>query len=466
MKRLFIILILVAGLCWHPTIPTTATADSHTPGNGYIVKLGADKGEIRASAKRIGRAVGNRENLRLVKNEVELEELEAIAQIEYIEENLEVSLFDAPAITPEQWHLGLIRVERAWALGCFGNEVRIGVIDSGVSNHAALKGTVLTGYNYINDNANTEDRIGHGTFVSGLITAKTGGAAFGAKIVPLKCFDQGQTTYLDTIVVAIYDAIDLYDCSVINMSFGLAADSRTLSDAVTYATNAGAVLVAAVGNDGTQKMYYPAGYNNVIGVGSVDAGKRLSSFSQFNTSVFVTAPGEGISGLALNGGYRIDGGTSYATPLVSALVAIARCVDLEIDTETAKQLLRDTSEDLGTPGYDVEYGYGLVDAERLMNKLLEGTDVFVSPPTLNASGEANVTVYNNSDEAVTCTSVFAAFANGVMVDAQQLVPLSLSPHETVLIPYAVPVNSNLIRHFLWQSTSSMNPLTPARDLVV
>ena len=110
------------------------------------------------------------------------------------------------------------------------------------------------------------------------------------RLVPLKCFDD-KTTNVSVICKAIYGAVDDFGCDVINMSFGLMEDSIALKEAIDYAAGKGVIIVAAVGNDGTEELCYPAAYDNVIGVGSVDKNEGVSSVSQHNKSVFITAPG-------------------------------------------------------------------------------------------------------------------------------------------------------------------------------
>jgi len=464
MKRILALLLLLAVLCWRPAVPVTATVGSNFPEHGYIVKIKTDRGQVPPSARRIGRSIAKRENIRVVKSEAELEELKAVATIEYIEENAEYVPFSSYDFSPEQWYLEMLKADEAWTLGCFGNEVRVGVIDSGVSLHPELAGTVLAGHNYMNDSSDTQDDASsHGTFISGLITAQTRGIAPNAKIVPLKIMNQGTPTLTDMIISAVYGAVDDFHCDVINMSIGNPAISYALRDACIYAYDSGAILVAAVGNYGTTAIYYPAGFTSVIGVGAVNADKSALPESQRNATVFVTAPGGMMHGLDSNGSHKYAFGTSLSAALVSGLAAIVKCADAGIDTEGMMQLLKVSVEDLGAPGYDTTFGYGLVDTELLMKNILAEKDIFVSPISVTAPGEVSATIYNNTSQTVTCTSIFTANANGAIIDTQQFAPVYLSPFESILVSYTIPASGKMIRHFLWESTSSMIPLAPVRD---
>ena len=112
----------------------------------------------------------------------------------------------------------------------------------------------------------------HGTRVSAIAAYSPFGVAVDAKFVPLKCFKDGVDTYVSDILDAVVDAVDVYNCDVINMSFGVAssagnvADLRILKEKIDYAVENGVIAVASVGNDYSSLMKYPAAFDNVIGV--------------------------------------------------------------------------------------------------------------------------------------------------------------------------------------------------------
>ena len=234
--------------------------------------------------------------------------------------------------------------------------------------------------------------MGHGTFITGILAAATGngvgvaGLAPQAEIVPLKCFT-AKTGSISAVVAAIYDGVDVYQCQVLNMSFGvkqsgvesgLPENPRALEEAVAHAEEKGVILVAAAGNapsgsTGNDPVLYPAGYDTVIGVGSVDREKAISKFSYQNDSVYITAPGQGLHGLGIASGttYVTGQGTSYAAPMVSAAAALALSVKPELTPAEFRDLLLDTAEDLGEPGWDTVYGHGLLDIGGLLEILVD-----------------------------------------------------------------------------------------------
>jgi subtilisin family serine protease len=224
---------------------------------------------------------------------------------------------------------------------------------------------------------NTEDDVGHGTFVTGLIAAATNnalgiaGIAPDAEIVPLKAFkmDRGQTVgTVASVSGAIWGAVDRYGCQVLNLSLGTNNDTMTLKNAINHAAKKGVILIAAAGNQGTNQLFYPAAYDNVIGVGAVDRDQNVASFSQQNASVFVTAPGQNLYGLYFSA-YGTGSGTSYAAPIVTAAAALALSVAPDLTQEQFQALLQQTAEDLGDTGYDTSYGWGLLRVDRMLDAL-------------------------------------------------------------------------------------------------
>jgi hypothetical protein len=160
--------------------------------------------------------------------------------------------------------------------------------------------------------------FGHGTMVAGLIHL----VAPTALIMPLKAFHADGSANLSDIVRAIYYATD-NGAKVISMSFDTEAQSPSLNAAIQYANAHGVVCLAAAGNEGQQEVVYPAGLQNVIGVGSSTATDGRSVFSNYGVySVFTTASGEALITSYPGNNYSGVWGTSFSTALVSGAVAI------------------------------------------------------------------------------------------------------------------------------------------------
>lgn len=251
-----------------------------------------------------------------------------------------------------------------------GSFVRIALIDSGIKadNSYIDRSRITEGKNYVFEKVGTEDLIGHGTSVAGIILEKT---SKNVMLAPLVCFSKYPSgvpanSGVEGICRAIYDAVDVYDCQIINLSSGVDKESGILHDAVDYAEKMGVIVISAVGNDNQkapERVFYPAAYETVVGVGSVNKQGEVSSFSQRNSSVMVTARGEDIQLLSQDDKETCTevSGTSYAAAYVTAFAAMLLSTHPEMTPGEFRDIIRTSSQDLGDSGYDTSYGWGLID---------------------------------------------------------------------------------------------------------
>ncbi len=435
----------------------SAYADSG--GDDYIVYLKQPQNKIRALQSETGK------NYTTV-SDGELQKLLEDDKVAFYEPNCEVKLFEdfSNGQATEQWNFNNIKLPKAWQIGCYGNDVKVGVIDSGVYKHPDLDANLLDGHNYLTAGDDTVDNIGHGTFVSGIIAAEANGKyvdgiAYHAKIVPLKCFDNGYTTKVSMIADAIYDAVDLYGCNVINMSFGMGQNSTstTLRLSIKYAQQKGCILIASVGNDGNSAIYYPAKYDGVIGVGAVDADNQICGFSQRNDTVDVVAPGQGISSVSIPS-FKDNSGTSFSAPHVSAMAAIAKCIDEDITPGEFQNILKTTSAQLGDGVYNTSFGYGLISIQAMIDEMLKDTKVFISPVEKLDAG-LRVKIYNNGDKTLTATGIVAKYENKRFVGLSHE-NVSLLPGETTGLNSE---QSNNVKFMLWSGFDNLKPLAAYKE---
>ncbi|MFO7635697.1 MAG: S8 family serine peptidase, partial [Clostridia bacterium] len=303
----------------------------------------------------------------------DIHQFAAGSRIIHVEPNYRVSLFTAPndpGYGDQKKYLDLIGFATVWPDGLDGTGVTVAVIDSGlVSVHEDLDGTgILPGVNFTDSGEAWEvtDSTGHGTFVSGIMKATTDnglgitGMSDVVNILPLKVFKEPSTT-LDLILGAMDEAITR-KVDVINMSFGMPSYSLAMHQLVQEASDAGILLVAAVGNASSATLYYPAAYAEVAGVGAVDWEGLPATFSQRNTSVHVTAPGVGVFSLSYSSsnGYSQGNGTSFAAPFVSSVAAMAKQYDRDVHMDSFLTLLALSATDKGEEGYDTDYGWGIL----------------------------------------------------------------------------------------------------------
>jgi len=387
---LFAVLALTAG----------ASAEEH---DGYIICL---KPQVALLSERQVLPDGMEEiyaarNLYKTTDEALIAELEETGLLLYAEPDYPVRLMEEPNdpawVDGTQWDLSVVDMSFAWERGITGalpdgEPVLIGVLDSGLyASHEDLEGAgIVSGVNLCAEEGtaarqDTTDAVGHGTFITGIISAVAGngrgmaGMAPGAAVMPLKCFTR-TTGYISDIVEGIYTGVDA-GCRILNLSFGVGEDwaDQTLADAVAYAAQNGVIMVAAAGNipsgsSGNDPLLYPAAYDSVIGVGAVNGSGDITRFSCQNESVYVTAPGDSLYSLSSKSaaGYRRDSGTSFATAEVTSAAALALSVDPDLTPEEFMALLRQSVTDRGEEGYDTVYGYGMLNVSRLLELLHSG----------------------------------------------------------------------------------------------
>ncbi|MFD3258467.1 S8 family peptidase [Paenibacillus lentus] len=287
-------------------------------------------------------------------------------------------IFPTPAAdTPEipndmlfseyQWNLPIIETNRGWKLSKGSNDVIVAVVDTGVDlYHPDLQGRLLKGYNVVAPDEEPVDDVGHGTHVAGIISANVNngegiaGMMWGGKILPVKALDKSGSGTTYSVAQGIIWAAD-NGAKVINLSLGNYADAQFLHEAIKYAYDKDVVLVAATGNDNTERPGYPAAYPEVLSVSATDYNLQKASFSNYGDYVDVVAPGESIASTYPDNQYAALSGTSMASPHVAALAALIRSVNPDLKNTEVMDIIRNNVIDLGDPGHDNLYGHGQID---------------------------------------------------------------------------------------------------------
>ncbi|HVP25961.1 MAG TPA: S8 family serine peptidase, partial [Methanomicrobiales archaeon] len=270
-----------------------------------------------------------------------------------------------------------INANGVWALGYTGNGVTVAVLDTGVAwDHPELVDSIAGGKSFVSYTPSYYDDAGHGTHVSGIITANGNpnanakGVAPDAKVWMGKVCDASGSCYVTDIATAI-DYVVHHQTEtgrVISMSLGGGGttgpncDTDYLASQVNAAVQAGVTVVVAAGND-KKTVSSPGCASGAISVGAVDSGDvRASSFSGMGAALKVMAPGVSIYSTLPGGSYASWSGTSMATPHVAGTVALMLSKNSGLPDSTIKSILYTTARDLGTQGWDQYYGWGRVDA--------------------------------------------------------------------------------------------------------
>jgi len=250
-----------------------------------------------------------------------------------------------------------------------GEGVRVCVMDTGVNrDHPDLENNRLFGYDG-NDLVQPwyNDVDGHGTHVSGTIAASDNnegvvGVAPGAEIFIARVFSTNGQFFSSNIITALQACKD-GGAQVISMSLGGPFPvSYELQAYTDLHEKFGIVTVAASGNTGGNEFLYPASYDNVISVGSVNWNYDSSSFSTSNSRVDVAAPGSSVLSTWENGSYATISGTSMSCPHVSGVVALMLKANPSATPQQIFSALETTSNNPNTSGRDNDMGYGIVDA--------------------------------------------------------------------------------------------------------
>ena len=245
-----------------------------------------------------------------------------------------------------------------------GSGVVVAVLDTGVTfDHPALAGHLLAGYNALQPDALpwdipdgvTNAAAGHGTMVTGIIVR----LAPGATILPVRVLNADGTGSMLNIAKGVHYAVT-HGARVLNMSFGASALTNVMKDALDEAEAAGVVIVAAAGNDGANKVQYPASGRGAIAVGAVDDNYTKAAYSSYGSFVRVMAPGSEIRSTYWDGGYATWSGTSFATPFVSAEAALVLSVNPAADV---RHVIRASAHSIDAlnPAYRGWLGDGVID---------------------------------------------------------------------------------------------------------
>jgi subtilisin family serine protease len=168
-----------------------------------------------------------------------------------------------------QWNLPRIRAPQAWGVVSGTTQVVIAILDTGVDyNHPDLASSRLwLGRDFANSDNNPMDDEGHGTHVAGIAGANTNnnrgvaGVCWGCDLLAVKVLDESGVGYASWVADGIRYAADWGASSgkrtVINLSLGSPYPSSVVADAVAYAQGKGALIVAAAGNNGLDRLFYP-----------------------------------------------------------------------------------------------------------------------------------------------------------------------------------------------------------------
>ena len=302
---------------------------------------------------------------------------------------------DDPEVV-NQWQHAAIGAPTAWNSSAGDSTVVIAIIDTGIDRtHPDLRANFWTnaaeaagqagvdddGNGYVDDeqgydftdvpeilgagdyadrDADPSDDVGHGTWVAGAAAAvgnnhlDGAGTAWRARLMPLRAgfrprngFALGFLAEDDAAAAIVYAADNGAD--VLNLSFGDVVRAPVLEQAVRYALDRGALVVAAAGNSGDDVPFYPAGLPGVLAVGASNRDGSRASFSTWGPTVQLLAPGSSVLTAELGGGMAAKSGTSLAAPVAAGAAAVLRSLHHDWNAARVIQAMLNSSTEASGP---------------------------------------------------------------------------------------------------------------------
>lgn len=324
--------------------------------------------------------------------------------------DIDATLSTNDTYASSMWGINRLNAQTAWDLPGVnrGNGVKVAVVDTGVSVHDDLQGTILAGYDATAAAGNgRNDGHGHGTHVAGTIaaTANNGrgvaGVAPNASIIPVKVLSDSGSGYTSDVAEGIVWAAD-HGADIISMSLG-GGSAAAMQTAVEYAQSKGDLVIAAAGNSrqSGSPTSYPAAYAGVLGVAATTSDDSIAYYSNQGSYVDIAAPGSSIMSTIPTNSYASWSGTSMATPHVSGVAALVLAKERTTGATTpVDMLLTGTADDLGTAGWDSDFGYGLVDPVGAIGQLSNPVNPPAAPTgvTVTAVTATTATVSWSADD--------------------------------------------------------------------
>jgi len=240
--------------------------------------------------------------------------------------------------------------------------LRIGMIDSQVDTaHPALRSANIHTHSFAT--AGAVSPTFHGTAIASILVGNGGGymgVAPSSEVFAASVFEQDPERGEIASTVSLVKALDWLISSgvdVINISLA-GPPNRLLEAALQRASESDVIILAAAGNGGpVAQPMYPAAYNTVVAVTAVDADGKIFRLANRGDYLDIAAPGVEVRHADSAGGFTSSSGTSFAVPF--AATAVARLRQLQPADDALEMLCR-SAEDLGPPGRDSIYGFGLL----------------------------------------------------------------------------------------------------------
>ncbi len=298
-----------------------------------------------------------------------------------------------------EWNVQMINADKI-KKNKLKKKIKIALLDSGVDagNDISLAYSISLVPGEEEMTKMFMDGSGHGSSVAGLIAAEDNeegitGINPNAEIYSIRVLDDANQAPLSRVIEGIYLAIE-QKVNIINMSFGLNTYSKALEEAIRAAAEEGILIVAAAGNTGDRGVQYPAAYEEVLAVGSVDKQGEVAEHSAKGEEIEIVAPGELVRTTGFLGTEMVSSGTSLAAPQVAAVASLIWERDPGVPADFVRDLLKESANLYGEAE---SYGNGLVDAEYA----LDHYDEFKRNINSRGKSEQDLRIEENKEKITT-----------------------------------------------------------------
>ncbi len=330
----------------------------------------------------------------------------------------------------------------------WGRGVKIAVIDSGIEPHLALSDRI----EHINlvEIGEGESPNSHGTSVASLIAGthpNLRGVAPASDLISVRVVDESGFSSSFLLAQGIIAASDA-GANLINISLGSEGDSPIVRQAVQYATERGSVIFASSGNEGAENSAFPAAYPEVHSVGAIDALGQYVNFSNRDGELSLAGPGYEVRAAVPGDNVTAFTGTSAAVAYpVGAVAAIMTQSEPPLTAQAATQILIDHANEAGRPGADSEFGNGIINLGRALQRdtagivdLAVASQTYLNPdPAAQNSGGLQVSIENRGTEPVFQSTVDISIAGDFFPFNIQ----SLQPNERRVV--TIPAGFGLLQ---------------------
>jgi subtilisin family serine protease len=349
------------------------------------------------------------------------------------------SFFPNDTYYTSEWHLQTIGAPTAWNVAT-GSGVTVAILDSGIdASHPDLAPQLVPGWNFYDNNSNTADVFGHGTEVAGVVAALgnnsmgVAGVAFNARLMPIRVTDTSGYASISALANGLTYAAD-HGARVANMSFAVQSYASVIS-AAQYFMNKGGVVLNSAGNYGTLDSTAPS--NALVSVSATTSSDTFASWSSFGPYVDLSAPGVSIWTTTMGGGYGAVSGTSFSSPLTAGVAALVMSANAALTPSQVVSVLESSAVDLGSAGYDDDFGYGRVSAANAVAAATstiaadtQAPSVAISSPTGGTvTGLVAVNVAASDNVGVTRVELLV---NGAVLASDTTAPYGFSWDSSIL----------------------------------